>query len=224
MFKIDAAVKLVIMIFFIIALFLSDKILSIIIIIAVVSAASILLNIKKKIVIKTLLYSFIVLVLPYIFGFIISSLFVTIPEIDVRLLMFKIVKLTLLGYMTSLYFYSAPINIIASLFDKLFSPLKCLNIPVSDYIRFLILIINEVTKGLDNFKNAILCQIKSFKGLINLIVNMIVNSLNSVDDIEKKLNDKDIIDLDSYHFKFTRNEFFLLSVVAVILFFIASIG
>lgn len=167
----------------------------------------------------------IIVLLPYFFGLLLSSILYLMTDnalfrvyqgyYEVSLRLFR---LSVVWYVSMLYFYTTPISTVIGLLDKLFSPLKFLGVPVADYLKVVMCIVIELKEtGTDVVKNLresmrsnIGSEKKKFQinitGISQIIVSLIVNSFEKLDKVQSFVENANPDDLYGYSFKITKRD------------------
>lgn len=194
----------------------------------ILSVYLLIVTLVSKIKLRTLLisaasYSIIVLI-PYLFGLLMNGLFYSISgnvvfayqgsyEIFLRLY-----RLFIIWYVSILYFHTTPMKTVIGLLDKLFTPLKLVGVPVTDYLKVVMCIVlelketgTEVTKSLgESMRSAMGGAERKFKinikGISQIIVSLIVNSFGKLDKIESYVEQVNPEDLYNYSFKLSKSD------------------
>lgn len=181
--------------------------------------ATLVLKIKfQTLAISTASYVIIVL-LPYLFGFLMNELLSCLtPKVlftyhqgpyEVFLRLFR---LFIIWYVSILYFQTTPIKTVIGLLDKLFFPLKLFGVPVTDYLKVVMCIILELKGTGEEMKKSFGERVRSIregtkgrftiqvKGISQMIVSLLVNSLEKIDTIQTFVENVNPDDL--YHYRF----------------------
>lgn len=175
----------------------------------------------------------IIILIPYFFGILLSlalnRLYAgPVHNIDVNFTLLKMAKIFFIWYIGNLYFYTSSLEVVLDMFDKVFSPLKKMGIPVSRYLNMVIFILNELSKTLGQFKGDIFEKagqvvrnrqmgiITRLKELSNIIVNHIANSLQRTGEVQEQLelccvNDR------RYALHISRNEIVAIAISIIFL-------
>jgi len=193
----------------------------------IISAYLILITIFSGMKVKTALTSFtayfIIVVFPFLFGFLISLLFYQFSgnamftyyqQIgDTAIRMFQ---LFLLWYIGCIYFNTTSMKSFIGLFDKILTPLKRFGVPVEDHLKVIMSVIKVLTQIGPEVKrnftesmgsmsdNKKWWQRINIKGISSIIVNFIVNSFKRMDAIEKYVKEVNAADLYGYRLKISR--------------------
>ncbi len=195
---------------------------------AILSIYLLVVTLISKIKARTLLisaasYSIIVLI-PYFFGLLMNGLFYSFSgnvvfayqgsyEIFLRLF-----RLFIIWYVSILYFHTTPIKTVIGLLDKLFTPLKLVGVPVTDYLKVVMCIVlelketgSEVTKSLGKSMRSVIGGDKrrfklNIKGISQIIVALIVNSFEKIDKIQSFVEKVSPDDLYHYRFKISKSD------------------
>jgi len=155
-------------------------------------------------------YSIIVL-LPYFFGLLLSSILYLMTDnalfrvyqgyYEVSLRLFR---LSVVWYVSMLYFYTTPIGTVIGLLDKLFFPLKLIGVPVTNYLKVVMCIVIELKEtGTDVVKKKFQ---RNITGISQIIVALIVNSFEKLDKVQSFVENAKPEDLYGYSFKITKRD------------------
>lgn len=203
----------------------------------ILSIYLLLVTLVSRIKLRTLLISVasycVVVLIPYFFGLLMNALFYSLSgnlmfayqgsyEIFLRLF-----RLLIIWYVSILYFQTTPMKTVIGLLDKLFTPLKIIGVPVTDYLNVVMCIVielketgSEVTKGLGERMRSVMGEDKrgfklNIKGISQIIVSMIVNSFEKLDKIQSTVEKVNPDDLYNYSFKLSKSD--LIGVLSFIL-------
>lgn len=191
-----------------------------------------------RFILKNLLGYSIIFVFPYLFGL---ALAVTLSKIFPGLsglhgfswyqALLKMVKIFILWYIGSLYFFTTPLESVLGMMQKVLSPLNSLGIPVRKYLTMLLCIINVLINSVDGFRKDILEQVRQLfnhsqisaktkvRGLADILVGFLANSLQKTDEIQKQF-ELTRLDQASYTLRISKNEiaaFFSLVIFILLL-------
>jgi len=124
---------------------------------------------------------------------------------------------------------------VIGLLDKLFTPLKFVGVPVTDYLNVVMCIVLELketgaeaTKGLRARMRSVMGEDErrfriNVKGISQIIVSLIVNSFEKLDRIQSFVEKVNPDDLYNYRFKLSKSDvigvlsFIILTAVIMIL-------
>ncbi|OEF98790.1 hypothetical protein BHF68_03045 [Desulfuribacillus alkaliarsenatis] len=206
---------------------------------------TILLRIRPRTILTSFAAYSIIVLLPYMFGFFISTVifwfsgnevFAYHQQIsDIALRMFQ---LFLLWYVGSLYFQSTSMKSFIGLLDKLLSPLKRLGVPISDHLKVIMCVVNELKvlgpemkKQFSESMQSLKADKKSIfniniKGISNIIISFLVNSFKRLDYIEEYLQQVETDELYEYQFQISKEDIWMLItfILLVYLLFIVETG
>jgi energy-coupling factor transport system permease protein len=206
----------------------------------ILSVYLLIITLVSRIKPRTLLLSAasycIIVLIPYLFGLLMNSLFYTIsnnaafayPE-GPYVIFLRLFRLFVIWYVSILYFHTTPMKTVIGLLDKLLTPLKLVGVPVKDHLKVVMCIVleltetgSEVTKRLGENMRSVMSGTKSkfklnIKGISQIIVSLIVNSFEKIDTIQSFVETVNPDDLYSYEFKLSKNDAFaVLSFVILI--------
>lgn len=178
---------------------------------------------------KTLFYSgasyAIIVLIPYLFGILMNSLFYTFSGNEIFALQqgpfeifLRLFRLFVIWYVSILYFHTTPTETVIGLLDKLLTPLKFIGIPVEDYLKVVMCIIIELTetgvevkKSLAESMRSVMGESKrkfriNIKGVSQIIVSLIVNSFEKIDKIQNFVEKAKSDDLYFYRFQLSKSD------------------
>ena len=211
----------------------------------ILSVYLLLVTLASKIKLRTLLISTasycIIVLIPYLFGLLMNSLFYLISDNVIFAyqgtyeIFLRLFRLLVIWYVSILYFHTTPIKIVIGLLDKLFTPLRLMGVPVSDYLKVVMCIVielketgTEVTKSLGKSMRSVIGSDKrrfkiNIKGISQIIVSLIVNSFEKIDKIQSFVEKVDPNNLYNYSFKLSKSDvigivscIFLTAVVLIV--------
>jgi len=239
--KMDSGVKLFFAFILSIIPFLCENQISFIIISAYLIFITIFSGMKVRTVLTSFTAYFIIVVFPFLFGFLISLLFYQISGnamftyyqqiSDTAIRMFQ---LFLLWYIGCIYFNTTPMKSFIGLFDKILTPFKRFGVPVEDHLKVIMCVIKVLTQIGPEVKRSFTESMSSMsdnkkwwsriniKGISGIIVNFIVNSFKRMDAIEKYVKEVNAADLYNYRLKVSRLDI-VASVSFVIVVFLVII-
>lgn len=180
-------------------------------------------------ILKSILAYIIIVIIPYIFGLLIAVLVSKITGNDLTTLYssledvaLRLFQLFILWYAGIIYLNSTKIESILGLFDKLLSPLKRFGVPVSDFLKIIMCVIQELKELAPEVKQSFsesfsyivgkrngLSKSK-MEGIGNIMVNFFVKSferLGKVENYVKKVENKDLFD---YKFTVSMTDIFII--------------
>ncbi|SPF38711.1 conserved membrane hypothetical protein [Candidatus Desulfosporosinus infrequens] len=176
-----------------------------------------------------------IFLLPYFFGLLFSLFMAKLfsnayysSDFVIQEIVFRMVRIFYIWYIGSLYIASTPLNSILGLLKSVFSPLSRWGVPVANYLKIIMCIVLKLTESVSDFKNndveqaRLIFQTKhtsfktKLKGLSNLLVLFIANSLQKTDEIQQ-LMDQTSLDDFTYHFKVTRSELLTIASFMILL-------
>jgi len=195
----------------------------------IISVYLLIATLVSRIKLRTLLLSVtsycIIVLIPYLFGFLMNGLFYTftnselfIYKQDTYAIVLRLFRLFIIWYVSILYFHTTPIKTVIGLLDKLFFPLKLLGVPVEDYLKIVMCIVLELkgmgTEMKKNFVESARSVIGGsnekfkikIKGISQIIVSLLVNSFEKLDKIQSFVEKVNPDDLYHYKFKISQRE------------------
>jgi len=183
-----------------------------------------------------------IVLLPYFFGLLLSGILYLMTDnslfgvyqgyYEVSLRLFR---LSVVWYVSMLYFQTTSIETVIGLLDRLFSPLKFIGVPVPDYLKVVMYVVIELretgTEVVKNLREGMRSNIGSKKrkfqinitGVSQIIVSLLVNSFEKIDKVQSFVENANPEDLYGYSFKLTKREIaaissfvFLTTVVSIV--------
>ncbi len=230
----DSGIKLFIAVVLGITPFFIDCYIAYILLMAYFFLLTVLSGIPIRIITKSIITYTIIIIMPYFFGLLIAIVFYRLTgkymgafyssfeEVALRLL-----KLFILWYAGSLYLNSTPMQSVIGLFYKLFSPLKQIGVPVSDFLKIIMCVMNELKELAPEVKKSFsesLGQIfrsgkdlskGKIKAIGYVLVSFIVNSFQRLGKVEEDI--KQIETKDIFIYKFTISRVDILVILSLIL-------
>gem|GEM_PF-804925 len=196
--------------------------------------ATLVLRIKFRTLLLSAASYCIIVLMPYLFGFLMNSLLYSFTNNELFTynqgtyeIVLRLFRLFIIWYVSILYFHTTPIKTIIGLVDKLFFPLKLIGVPVKDYLKVVMCIFLEL-KGMgteikknfvDSARSTIGGKNENFKmkmkGVSQIIVSLLVNSFEKLDKIQsfvEKVSPEDL-----YHYKFNVSKRDVVAVMSFIL-------
>jgi energy-coupling factor transporter transmembrane protein EcfT len=196
--------------------------------------ATILTKIKISMIIKSIIAYMIIIILPYTIGLLmvvliskitggdLTTLYNSFDEVALRLF-----KLFILWYVSLIFFNSTSTEVVLGLFAKLLSPLNKIGVPVLDFLKVIMCVINELKELAPDVKRAFSESVSqifnnkkglskgSIKGISHVLVSFIVNSFQRLGKVEEYVKQLENKELFNYKFSLTRVDF--LAVFSLIL-------
>jgi len=232
----DSGIKLLVLLILGIAPFFISCHMSYMLLLAYLIALTHFLRIQLSVIFKNTVAYVIIIILPYIFGFLVAILVSSVTGNDLTKLYssledvsLRLFQLFILWYAGILYLNSTKIESIIGLFDKLLSPLKRFGVPVADFLKIIMCVIQElkelapeVKKGFTESFSSIFGNRKSLPksklaGISQIIVNYFVNSFERLGKVEEYV--KNVEDRDLFHYKFTislHDVFLVVSIITLV--------
>lgn len=201
----DAGIKLILTLFLAIIPFFCAKDASFVVFFSFFALLSLISGIPGKTLLKNIAAYFVIIILPLLFGVAIQALFALfggsgIMEVNAyQELFYRILRLFLLWYVTSLYIMTTPMELFLGLLHQILLPLGLLKIPVSGFlstIRFIMVLLGEMANGfLDSYKELFSSyKNKNRRGFGNLVkdmaqvlVSLIAASLADTDKVQEMI-------------------------------------
>ena len=223
--KLDAGVKLVLAVMLSIIPFFCQRQGSFLILVLFLGFLTVLARVSLRTLRNSILSYGIIVIFPYLFGFLISwltarysanSLFVY--EQGFSAMALRLFRLFLFWYVGTLYLYSTPLSSLLGVLDKCLFPLKKLGVPVSDYLKVLMCVIETLKKSGSEVKNKFEEKkaslsgdhkslfLLNIKGIAQTVVSFIVDSFQNLDQIQEDLGKIKAEDLYTYEFKIAKLE------------------
>ena len=167
----------------------------------------------------------IVVLIPYLFGLLMNSLFTTFSGNELfgyhqgpYEIFLSLFRLFIIWYVSILYFHTTSIKTVIGLLDKLLAPLKLVGVPVEEYLKVVMCIILELTETGAEVKKSLGESMRSviggsiwkfkmnIKGISQIIVSLIVNSFEKIDKIQNFVENVNPDDLYNYSFKLSKTD------------------
>ncbi|HMM05538.1 MAG TPA: energy-coupling factor transporter transmembrane component T [Clostridiales bacterium] len=201
----DAGIKLILTLFLAIIPFFCEKDASYVVFFSFFALLSLISGIPGKTLLKNIAAYVVIIILPLLFGVAVQALFAlfgsggTMEVNAYQELFYRILRLFLLWYITSLYIMTTPMELFLGLLNQILLPLRLLKIPVAGFlstIRFIMLLLAEMAgRFLDSYKELFSSyQNKSRRGFRNLVkdmaqvlVSLISASLADTDKVQEML-------------------------------------
>ncbi|WP_318508691.1 hypothetical protein [Bacillus sp. T3] len=139
----------------------------------------------------------------------------------------RLYQLLMIWYLSILYFNTTDMKTMLGLFDKLLTPLKFLGVPISDYIKIVMCVMQELAEIGSEVKKSYRERMRplvrkdkwkyniNIKGISQIIVSLIVNSFDKLDKIEGYVEKLNTDELCEYKFKLS-----IIDVVFLLIFFV----
>jgi len=191
-----------------------------------------LLGSNLRFVLKNLAAYGVIIVFPYLCGLLLSLLInrlfsgpVYAGDFEAAIL--RMTRIFFIWYISSLYFFTTPIQPLTEMLNKVLSPLNSLGVPVAKHLNMARVIVKELNRSAARFKQDMLEQTRQifqnnrrgikakFSALSSILVAFIANSLQQTDEIQKQVEMTGQTDC-RYGFRFTQNE--LLAIASFIVF------
>jgi Cobalt transport protein. len=189
----------------------------------IISFFLVIVTLVSKIKPRTLLISAasygIVVLIPYLFGFLMNSLLYWLfphnlftYQQGMYETVLRMLRLFLLWYISILYFQTTPMKTVIGILDKLMQPLKLIGVPVADYLKVVMCVVTELTEMGAEMKKSLGQSIRSaqgktgkfrinVKGISQIIISLILNSFDKLDKIESYVEKVNPDDLYNYRFR-----------------------
>ncbi len=169
---------------------------------------SLISGIPGKTLLKNIVAYLVIIILPLLFGVAIQALFAlfggsgTMEVNAYQELFYRILRLFLLWYVTSLYIMTTPMELFLGLLHQILLPLRLLKIPVSGFlstIRFVMLLLAEMAnRFLDSYKELFSSYKNNksknkrgfyplVKDMAQVLVSLISASLADTDKVQEML-------------------------------------
>lgn len=201
----DAGIKFIITLFLAIIPFFCFKPLSFLVFFSFFGLISLISGIPPKALLKNVVAYLVIIILPLLFGVGVQALIGLFGGSEMveanayQDLFYRILRLFLLWYVTSLYIMTTPVEPFLGLLDKILTPLKLLKVPVSDFlntIRFVMALLTDMGgRFIDSYKELFSSyKNKNKRGVSNLVkdvvhvlVNLITDSLADTDQVQEMI-------------------------------------
>lgn len=201
----DAGIKLIITLFLAIIPFFCVQNASFIIFFSFFALISLISGISGKTLLKNIAAYVVIIILPLLFGMAVQALiglFTGSEAVQVNEyqdLFYRILRLFLVWYVTSLYIMTTPMELFLGLLNQILLPLRLLKISVSGFlstIRFVMLLLAEMgNRFIDSYKELFASyKNKSRKGFYHLVkdmaqvlVSLIAASLADTDKVQEMI-------------------------------------
>ena len=232
----DSGIKLLIVLVLGVVPFFIDGYVNYFLLLSYLAIATLMARIQLKVLIKNIAAYVAIIIFPYAMGIFIA---VSISKLtgnglvalqgslaDVSLRLFQ---LFILWYVGILYLNSTKVEQVLGLFDKLLAPLKSIGLPVTDFLKVILCVINELKELAPEAKRTffegvshLAGQRKSLsqsrlRGISQVIAGYIVNSFARLDQLEEHVKRIEKEDVFNYRFNFSKTDFFaLLSLILLI--------
>lgn len=206
--------------------------LSLLIIFLYLGLATFLLGSNFQFLKKNLISYGLIFLLPYFFGLSLSVLFSYTFSNNAYVLVFfkdtllRMVKIFFVWYIGSLYICSTPLNSMMGMLKKVFSPLNSLGVPVTKYLTIIMFIIMQLNESVSSFKNNAGEQVQTIfknksmsfqtriKGISNILVSFIADSLYKTEEIQKQVEQTNLNNF-AYSVSVSRKEIFAILIFIV---------
>jgi energy-coupling factor transporter transmembrane protein EcfT len=163
---------------------------------------TVLLRSDLRFILKNLASFGLIFVFPYLCGLLLSWLMSRIIPgpiyftFDPEAILVKMAKIFFIWYIGSLYFFTTPIISIIDMLNRVLCPLNAWGISISKFLNMIMCIINELNRSLSQFKQDVFNRVRDViknnrrglktksKGLANILIDFIANSLQRADEIQ----------------------------------------
>lgn len=191
-------------------------------------------RINTRMLLKSLISYCFVFLFPYLFGIGMNTLLYAVFKNDIFSfqqdyveIFLRLYQLLMIWYLSILYFYTTDMKTMLGLFDKLLTPLKFLGVPISDYIKIVMCVMQELAEIGSDVKKIYRESLRplvtkdkwkyniNIKGISQIIVSLIVNSFDKLDKIERSVEKIDAEEVCEYKFKLS-----IIDVVSSLIFFV----
>ena len=234
--QMDSGIKLLIFLVLGIVPFFISCYVNFLLLLTYLLIATVLTRIQLRVIIKNILAYIVIIIFPYVFGLLMatgiagltgSNLAPSIgspEEISLRLF-----KLFILWYVGILYFNSTKIESVLGLFDKLLSPFKRIGVPVSDFLKVIMCVINELRELAPEVKKSFSDKVSgmfgkrkepsksNIKGISQIISSFIVDSFQRLGRVEEYIEQVENEDLFGYEPVIAKKDVFGLISVLLLL-------
>ncbi len=232
----DSGIKLLMVLVLGIVPFLMEGYFNYFLLLSYLAVATFMARIQLKVLIKNIAAYVVIIIFPYAMGIFMA---VAISRLtgnslvafqgslaDVSLRLFQ---LFIIWYAGILYFNSTKVEQVLGLFDKLLAPLKSIGLPVTDFLKAILCVINELKELAPEAKRTFFESLSHLaghrkslsksrlRGISLVIVDFIVNSFARLDQLEEHIKKVEKEDIFNYKFNFSKTDFFaILSLLLLI--------
>lgn len=217
--EIDGLIKLVIAVTLAVLAFFIEKQISLVILSVYLLIATIATRIKFKTLLLSAASYFIIVLIPYLFGYLMSELLYAFTNNElfaynqgIYEVFLRLFRLFVIWYVSILYFHTTPMTTVIGLLDKLLFPLKLIGVPVQDHLKIVMCIVQELKGKGTELKDSVMKSARSaiggnkiklktkIKGISRVIVSLLVHSFENINEIQDKVENLNSDEL--YHYKF----------------------
>ena len=189
---------------------------------------------RLKDMFKSMTAYLIIILFPYLFGLGMAAIVSSFSSTDFSMVYgsfddvtLRLVQLFLLWYATSLFFFSTGTEEIVGVFDFVLTPLKKIGVPVEDFLKVIMCVVNELkqlgpavkksfTENMAGFKEKSTWRAKVVQ-ISDVLVAFIVDSFQRLDEVEAYVNEVDARTLFTYRAALSKSEIALfISFIALI--------
>lgn len=231
----DGLIKLMIMTVLVVVPFYLEEPVGFLLLLGYLLMWTILLKIKPKTLLLSAASYGIIVLIPYFFGLLISALLYWLtqdPRFGMREgaypIFVRLLRLLIVWFVTILYFQTTPVQTVIGIADLFLSPLKAIKVPVSDYLKIVMCVMNQLketgTDALKTMGEKMRASVRglgirgkiNFKDIAQLIVSLLVDSFDKIEKIEKMVEETHAADLYQYRFHPALKD--LVAVATILLF------
>lgn len=232
---IDSGYKLFIAVTLGIIPFFIDHYLSFILLGLYLFASTFIYRARLREMIKSMIAYLIIIIVPYMFGLLMAAIVSAVSGTDMSMVYgsyqdvaLRLVQLFLLWYATSLFFFSTPTEEIVGVFDRVFTPLKRLGVPVNDFLKVIMCVVNELKQLGPGVKKSFTTSMTKLsekskwrtkiKVISDILVAFIVDSFKRLDEVEEYVNRIDAEELFTYKSVISKSEIILFMSFIVLIY------
>lgn len=231
---IDGLFKLMIVIALAITPFYLEKEISLAFLFAGLLIATVVTKIKFRTLLLSAASYFIIVLIPYLFGYFMSELLYLFTNNDFFAykqsgyeVFLRVFRLFVIWYVSILYFHTTPMNTVIGLMDKLLYPLKLVRVPVRDFLNIIVCIVAELKGKGTELKDSFMENARSaiggekiklrtkIKGVSHIIVSLLINSFEKINDIQNSLENLNTDELYNYRIKISLKEIVVVLIFAI---------
>lgn len=236
--EVDAGIKTVLAILLTFSIGFCDNRLDLVYFTIYLAVITILLGSDLRFILKNLAAYGIFIVFPYLCGLLLSLLmqqFLPGPSYTYHfeVTIIRMIKIFFIWYICSLYFFTTPLQVIMAIFKIILFPLSYLGLPVAKYLNMVMVVINQLTSSVGNFKQDIMEQVRSIikndplhfteklKALSNILVVFIADSLQQTDEIQEQV---ELTGASGYQYQLRIDKNEILAMLTFIIFFLLLVA
>ena len=195
---------------------------------------------RLKDMFKSMAAYLIIILFPYLFGLGMAAIVSAFSATDFGMVYgsfedvtLRLIQLFLLWYATSLFFFSTSTEEIVGVFDFMLTPLKKMGVPVEDFLKVIMCVVNELKQLGPSVKKSFANSMKGFSEnetwrakiaqISDVLVAFIVDSFQRLDEVEKYVNEVDAKALFTYRAALSKSELALFISFIGLIYIIATL-